>query len=100
MLHYIPDRWLPRVREYIRATSGEERDHLSVYSFPPGRSVRLNFPDGSSAFFRFAFYLRDDALGEVAVFTEHCGYHYFPAGELEVEVLESVWVPEAEFPKD
>lgn len=87
-LHEIPDRWKAAVRAHVRATSDEERDHLMAHDFT-GESVRLGFPDGSYAFFRYAFYLRDPARREVAVFTEHCGYHYFPAGELEVEMLET-----------
>lgn len=56
-----------------------------------GRSVRLDFPDGSLALFRYAFHLEDHALREAAVFTEHCGYHYFPHGGPCIEVLQSVW---------
>jgi hypothetical protein len=80
---------MERVRQHVLATTGEHRNHLLVFDFPPGQCVRLGFPDGSYAFFRYAFYLRDER--EVAVFTEHCGYHFFPAGELEVEVLKTVW---------
>jgi len=93
--HEIPARWMDAVRAHIRAGSGEERDHLLVFDFPL-TSIRLGFPDGSYAFFRYAFHLRDDGAREVAVFTEHCGYHFFPAGGLEVEVLQSVWVGEAD----
>lgn len=88
--HEIPDRWRPAVRAHVLATSGEERDRLLAFDFPPGQCVRLGFPDGSHAFFRYAFCLRDDERREVAVFTEHCGYHFFPAGELEVDVLRPV----------
>lgn len=95
MPHIIPDRWLPRVREHILATRGEARDHLSARDFSVSRGVRLDFPDGSFALFRYAFHLKDEALREVAVFTEHCGYHFFPSGELRVEVLESVWENDA-----
>lgn len=91
MPHEIPPRWTERVRQHILQTSGEDRGHLLAHDFGVGRSVRLAFPDGSFAWFRYAFHLRDPALREVAVFTEHCGYHFFPAGELEVEVLEGVW---------
>lgn len=97
----IPARWLDAVRRHVRAMHGEERDHLLAHDFASGRSVRLAFPDGSHAFFRYAFHLRDDAGREVAVFTEHCGYHFFPAYDLEIEVLESVgveWPDEDERP--
>jgi hypothetical protein len=87
--HEIPARWMDAVREHVRATRGEDRDHLLVYDFT-GESVRLGFEDGSYAFFRDAFHLRDEALREVAVFTEHCGYHFFSSEALEVEVLQTV----------
>lgn len=75
------------VREHIRRTRGEDRDHLSAYDFPAGQSVRLRFPDGSFAFFEHAFVIEDRDRQRVAVFTEHCGYHVFPGGELSVVTL-------------
>lgn len=90
MTHQILPGWLARVREHVRSTTGEDRDHLSAHDFKPGRSVRLDFPDGSFALFRYAFCLRDEELEEVAVFTEHCGYFFLPAEELRVEVLETL----------
>jgi hypothetical protein len=87
--HEIPARWMDAVRRHVRDTRGEERGHLLVYDFT-GTSVRLGFEDGSYAFFRDAFCLRDEALREVAVFTEHCGYYFLGSEGLEVEVLETV----------
>lgn len=87
--HEIPARWVDAVRAHVRATRGEERDHLLAFDFPGG-CVRLGFEDGSYAFFRYAFHLRDETMREVAVFTEHCGYHFFPAAGVEVEVLRTV----------
>jgi hypothetical protein len=63
---------------------------LSAANFPPGPSVVIRFPDGSHVQFRHAFAVPDEAGREVAVFTEHCGYHVFPVGEAEVEVVQSV----------
>ena len=100
MPHEIPPRWTERVRQHILQTSGEDRGHLLAYDFDVSRSVRLAFPDGSFAWFRYAFHLHDAGLREVAVFTEHCGYHFFPAGELEVEVLEAVWEHVDEEPEE
>lgn len=88
--HEIPARWKNAVRQYVRATSGEERDHLTAYDFPENRAVQVRFPDGSHAFFRYAFHLRDERGDEVAVFTGHCGYYFLSADDLEVEVLETV----------
>jgi hypothetical protein len=86
----VPEAWKPRLRQYLREQRGEDREHLSASDFPPDRSVFIRFPDGSHAVFRFAFAIADEASGEVAVFTEHCGYHVFPSGEAEVETLQSV----------
>jgi hypothetical protein len=86
----VPDDWKPRLRAYLRGRCGEDRDRLSAADFPPGQSVIIRFPDGSQALFRFAFAVPDEAGREVAVFTEHCGYHVFPAGEAAVEVVQSV----------
>lgn len=87
--HEIPQRWSDVVRRHVRAVSGEERDHLAAMDFPDS-CVRLAFEDGSYAFFRYAFCLHDEALREVAVFTEHCGYHFFGSAGVEVEVLHTV----------
>jgi hypothetical protein len=89
-MHNIPDEWKPRLREHLRERTGEERDRLWATDFG-GTHVQLRFPDGSHAFFRYAFYLLDRERGEAAVFTEHCGYHYFPLAELELELLRNEW---------
>lgn len=88
--HEIPPRWMDAVCAHVRATSGEERGHLTAFDFPASQSVHLGFPDGSHAFFRYAFCLRDEKAREVAVFTEHCGYHFFPGVDLRVDVVQSV----------
>ncbi|HEX8392374.1 MAG TPA: hypothetical protein VF665_08475 [Longimicrobium sp.] len=93
--HAVPDRWRTRLREHILATTGEDRDQFRAHDFQGDRSLRLDFPDGSFALFRYAFHLQDEHLREVAVFTEHCGYHFFPSGELRVEELETEWVEDA-----
>ena len=69
---------------------GEERDRLSAGDFPTGQSVIIRFPDGSQVLFRHAFAIPDEAGREVAVFTDHCGYHVFPLGDAELEVVQSV----------
>lgn len=87
----VPEAWKARLREYLRKQRGEDRERLSAGDFPSDQSILIRFPDGSHALFRFAFAIADEAAGEVAVFTEHCGYHVFPAGDAEVETLRSVW---------
>ncbi len=61
--------------------------HLRAEDFKSRRSVRLAFPDGSTALFRYAFLAADEERRELAVFTEHCGHHVFPLGELAYSLL-------------
>jgi len=83
----IPQGFEQLVRDHVRRTRGEERDHLSAYDFPCGQSVRLSFPDGSFAFFENAFLIEHPAHRQVAVFTEHCGYHVFPSADLSFDLV-------------
>ena len=83
----VPETWKPRLRQYLRERQGEDRDRLSAVDFPLGQCVVIRFPDGSHVLFRYAFAIEDAAAGEVAVFTEHCGYHIFPSADAEVEIL-------------
>ena len=83
----IPQGFEQLVREHVRRTRGEERDHLLAHDFPSGQSVRLSFGDGSFAFFEYAFVIEDRDRQRVGVFTEHCGYHVFPLGDLSIAVL-------------
>ena len=87
-MHHVPERWQSKLDEYVRAnTSGQHRD-LTAVNFR--HNVHLQMPDGSSAFFRHAFYLIDRDLNEIAVFTDHCGYHYFPLFDAHIELLDPV----------
>ncbi len=91
MVSTVPEAWKPRLRKLIRERCGEDRDQLAADDFPPDQSVMIRFPDGSHVLFRYAFAIEDAASGEVAVFTEHCGYHVFPMVDAEVEILRSIW---------
>ena len=84
----LPDRWVQKLQGYL-AELGVNRGRLSAEEFR--HHLKLSFEDGSFVFFHYAFYLRDEALKEIAVFTEHCGYHIFPLLGTEVEQLESKW---------
>jgi hypothetical protein len=75
---------------YLRARGSQERDQLSASDFSTGQSVIIRFPDGSQVLFRYAFAIPDENAQEVAVFTEHCGYHVFPMYDAELEVVQSV----------
>ena len=87
----IPEGWKPHLRRHLQARYGEGRDYLSAQDFPAGQSVFIRFPDGSHVSFRYAFALTDEARREVAVFTEHCGYHVFPLDDdAELETVQSL----------
>ena len=48
----------------------------------------FKFGDGSAVNFRFAFFIKALELREVAVFTEHCGYHVFELDGIEIQQVE------------
>jgi hypothetical protein len=52
--------------------------------------LHIDLPDGSSAHFRFAVVIEAPDLGEVGIFTEHCGYHIFPLHESRIHVQDGV----------
>jgi hypothetical protein len=85
----VPDAWKPRLKEYLRDRYGEDREALHAGDFRC--HVQIRFPDGSFVFLQHAFYLLDRAAGQVAVFSEHCGYHVFPLGGAELDLLGSEW---------
>jgi hypothetical protein len=86
-LQTVPESWKPRLRQYLRERCGEDRDRLLANDFPCGQCVMIRFPDRSHVFFQHALAITDEKAGEVAVFTEHCGYHVFPMADAEVEIL-------------
>lgn len=90
MRNTVPDDWKPRLRAYLRERYGEDRDCLSAGDFSTEQSIIIRFQDGSQVLFRYAFAITDKPRREVAVFTEHCGYHVFPLGDAEVDVVQSV----------
>jgi hypothetical protein len=87
----LPERWAKKLEAYLREERGSERGYLSAADFGVNQHLKINFPDGSFAFFQHAFYLLDREGGEVAVFTEHCGYHIFPLYGTQLAALESKW---------
>lgn len=92
-LQDLPPRWQKRLEQYTDEKYGPEyqfRGTLSVNDFCPGFLVQLRFPDGSQVMFQFAFYIEVKEWREIAVFTEHCGYHIFPLGETEVQLYRQV----------
>lgn len=87
----LPERWTTKLQDYLNEKGVNDRDFLSATDFPANQCVRVLFEDRSTAFFRYAFYISDSALNEAVVFTEHCGYHVFPLGESEIQLMHVTW---------
>ncbi|MCM3874122.1 MAG: hypothetical protein ND895_25825 [Pyrinomonadaceae bacterium] len=85
----LPERWARKLKKYLMEELLVNRDCLSAEDFH--HSLKISFEDGSYAFIKYAFYLLDRELNEVAVFSEHCGYHIFPLSGTNLELFESKW---------
>lgn len=83
----LPERWQGKLKTYLSERHGTAGSRPLATDFR--YSLKINFADGSFAYFQYAFYLLDREAGEVAVLTEHCGYHVFPLGGTHLELLES-----------
>ncbi|MBV5329802.1 MAG: hypothetical protein JZU65_19600 [Chlorobium sp.] len=59
-----------------RSAEGIRQNGLSRYDFT-SNEVEILFEDGSSAKFKYSFYVECSRKSLIAVFTEHCGYHLF-----------------------
>jgi hypothetical protein len=90
----IPIHWQDWLKEYSIKTTGGKRDRLSAEDF--NGSVKIKYSDGTFLLFEYAFYAVNEEAEEIAVFTEHCGYHVFPLNEA-VEYSYNIW---AESPGD
>lgn len=84
----LPKRWLSRLESHL-VQLGSDRKQLSAYEFQ--HDLKIAFGDGSFVFFKYALCLKDETLNELAIFTEHCGYHIFPLEETQVEELIPKW---------
>ena len=76
----LPEHWKNKIEEYLRA-KGQKRDKLGTSDFPANSTVRIRFEDESQVEFRYAFVIEAPEFRQVAVFTEHCGYHLFQSYE-------------------
>jgi hypothetical protein len=86
----LPQRWKNKIYSYLLEKGSEyspKYKRFSVYDFSDNFSLKISFEDGSYAFFKDAFYWIDEEAKEVAVFTEHCGYHLFNLPEILIETV-------------
>ncbi len=85
----VPEEWRDQLRSFVREHFDEDRDNLTATDFR--HAVWLRFPDGSLVLFKYALYLISRDRNQIAVFTEHCGYHVFPLMDAQIELMQSVW---------
>lgn len=64
---------------------------LSAYDFSSDE-VKIVFDDGSSANFKYSFYVENAKISIIAVFTEHCGYHLFRSSGVSVMTVPESWI--------
>ena len=74
----LPERWKLKLQGYLIAKGSTKPEKLSASDFPSETTVSIRFEDDSHVEFRYAFVIEAPDFREVAVFTEHCGYHIFP----------------------
>jgi hypothetical protein len=75
---HLPKHWQDWVANHPDLSQGKCTSEFN-------NVVSLKWEDGSHAIFDYAFFVQDDEHKEIAVFTEHCGYHVFPLGGFEVK---------------
>ena len=80
----LPERWQQKIEEYLKLKGEGHKVQLGASDFPVGKIVKLNFEDGSKAEFLYALVIEAPELGEVGIFTEHCGYHIFTLSGLNI----------------
>jgi hypothetical protein len=85
----LPTRWKERIEKWVQTQTGGRRSKLGAGDFPTAKVVHIEFPDGSAAQFRYAIVIEAPEIGEVGIFTEHCGYHIFPFVDTTIRVQES-----------
>ena len=92
----LPTHWQEWVRRWALDNSDGKHDRLGAHHF--NGCVKLQFADGSYALFEYAFYAVDTVRNELAVFTEHCGYHVFPLHGLQYSY--NVWAQSPGAPEE
>lgn len=78
--HGLARDWAECLSEKLSRPAKEiEEEGLRASDFP-NAVVRLRFEDRSSVVFEHAFLVRND--DDIAVFSEHCGYHIFKSSSV------------------
>jgi len=87
----LPHRWREKLEQFTDEKYGRDykyRGSLSASDFPLTSAVHIQFGDGSYAIFRSALVIEVPEWREMAVFTEHCGYHVFELNDIEIQQLQ------------
>jgi hypothetical protein len=90
----LPTRWQLQLEHYTDLKYGSEykyRGELSAGDFKCGSMVQIQLGDGSQCLFHDAFFIKAPELKEVAIFTEHCGYHIFSLYDTNIQQYERKW---------
>lgn len=94
----MPQHWKTWLENYCYEISNGERRALWVQDF--GRNLSIKFQDGSTCHFKHAIGAKDSTRGEIAVFTEHNGYHVFWIDSIEsVGASKYIVLPPASTPE-
>jgi hypothetical protein len=81
----LPERWKAKLQDYL-IQKGSRYKTLGASDFPIDTVIQIHFEDDSKAEFKYAFVLEAPDFAEIGLFTEHCGYHIFQAGSLEISI--------------
>jgi hypothetical protein len=77
--HMLTD-WAEELSKQLNRPAKQIRDEgLMVGDFPLGESLRIQLDDRSYAQFNYAIFFVNPTKHEIAIFTEHSGYHIFPS---------------------
>lgn len=71
----LPNRWKEKLRIYLTEKDANHRTQLSASDF--NNDVHIEFEDRSMCIFRYSLVIEVPEFSQIAVFTEHCGYHIF-----------------------
>jgi hypothetical protein len=72
----IDPYWKAWLKQYCQEISDGKRNELECTDF--GNRIAISFEDGSGVTFKHALAVKNEERRELAVFTEHNGYHVFP----------------------
>jgi hypothetical protein len=88
----IAGEWAEELSCALERSIDDIRENgLSARDFPGEYDLCIDFADGSRVEFKYAFYVVREASRQIAVFTEHCGYHLFPAHGVTITHVTRNW---------